>query len=432
MAEPLRTFKPEPVIPDTESDLGAAAPPLGHRVLRRLAAALTYRDFRILWLGAFVSTCGTWMQKVAQSWLIFTLSGSAFYLGLDNFLGEVPIMLFALIGGVIADRHDRRYVLMGSQYVQMTCAFTLAALVYLDVVQIWHILALSFVIGLAQAFGGPANQSLIPSLVKKRDLPNAIALSSIQFNLTRAIGPALAGVVVALWGTAAAFGINGLSFLVVIVALMSLHVRHVAPTTRQRWIEELRGGLSFVRHRQALLALTILIFTVTFLTIPLHVLLPVIAQDVFQGGVGSYSRMLAASGAGAVVGALGVAWMGRFGHMGLTALLVQIVLGFLVLGVSLSRVLWVSFVLLFLCGACLMIIVSLITTLVQLIAPNELRGRVMSIHMVALRGGMPLGSLVAGYIASVASAPLVLSINGGLLALVGVYFLVAKPEIRTV
>ena len=432
MADPLRTLKPEAVITDTESDLGAVAPPLGHRILRRLAAAFTYRDFRILWSGAFVSTSGTWMQKVAQSWLIFTLSGSAFYLGLDNFLGEIPIMLFALIGGVIADRHDRRYLLIGSQCVQMACAFTLAGFVYTDTVQIWHILALSFTTGLAQAFGGPAHQALIPSLVRKSDLPNAIALNSIQFNLTRAIGPALAGVVVAVWGTAAAFGINGLSFLVVVAALLSLHVKHVAPAKRQRLIDELRGGLSFVRHHPAVLALTILIFAVTFLTIPLNVLLPVIAQDVFQGGVGDYSRMLAASGMGAVVGALLVAWMGRFGHMGLTALLVQIVQGVLLIGFGFSRLLPLSFVLLFLSGACMMIMVSLITTLVQLVVPNELRGRVMSINMVALRGGMPLGSLVAGYAASLTSATQVLAINGGLLACVAIFFLIAKPQMQQV
>ena len=169
----------------------AEAPP--DRPLRRLAAALTYRDFRVLWFGAFTSSIGTWMQKVAQNWLVLTIAGtsSAFYLGLDSFLGEVPILLFTLIGGVVADRRDRRQLLIMSQCIQMGAAFTLAALVYLDVVRIWHVLTLSVITGLAQAFGGPAYQSLIPSLVDKQHLPNAIALNSIQFNLARVIGPLL-------------------------------------------------------------------------------------------------------------------------------------------------------------------------------------------------------------------------------------------------
>jgi MFS family permease len=158
-----------------------------------MAAALAYRDFRVLWLGAFVSTIGTWMQKVAQNWLVLTLAGSAsaFYLGLDVFLGELPILLLTLLGGVIADRYDRRQLLLSSQYIQMATAFTLAALVYLGEVRIWHVLGLSVVTGLAQAFGGPAHQSLLPSLVDQKDLPNAIAFNSIQFNLARVFAPAV-------------------------------------------------------------------------------------------------------------------------------------------------------------------------------------------------------------------------------------------------
>ena len=166
------------------------------------------------------------MQKVAQAWLILTLTGSAFFLGLDWFVGELPILLLTLVGGVIADRKDRRQLLLGSQYVQMTCAFLLALLVYLDVVRIWHILVLSVMTGVAQAFGGPAYQSLIPSLVQRRNLPNAIALNSIQFNLARVIGPLIAGAALAAFGMVACFGLNGVSFLFVIAALIALKFDH--------------------------------------------------------------------------------------------------------------------------------------------------------------------------------------------------------------
>src|SRR4051812_28098235 len=169
------------------------------------------------------------MQKVAQSWLILTITGtsSAFFLGLDSFLGEVPILLLTLIGGVVADRRDRRQLLLMSHYIQMSAAFTLAALVYWDVVHIWHVLTLSVITGMAQAFGGPAHQSLMPSLVDKQHLPNAIALNSIQFNLARLIGPLLAGATLAAFGMVACFGLNGLSFLAVIVAILMLRARHI-------------------------------------------------------------------------------------------------------------------------------------------------------------------------------------------------------------
>ena len=400
--------------------------------LHRLGAAFTYRDFRVLWLGAFTSTVGTWTQRVAQNWLVLTLTGSAFYLGLDSFLGELPVLLFTLIGGVIADRHDRRYLLVGSQCGQMASAFILAALVYFDVIEVWHILVLSFVSGCAQAFGGPAYQSLLPALVPKQHLPNAIALNSIQFNLARVIGPLIAGVALTAIGTAACFGMNGLSFLVVIVALLSLKVKHLPPPTRQRMMDELRGGLSYVRHQGSLAALTSLAFATTFLGLPLLTLLPVIAQDVFQQGVGQYSKMMAFSGAGAVVGALVVAWLGKFRHMGRTLLIVQIVFGALIVAFSLSRVILLSEVLLFFAGSMLIMVFSLVTSLVQLVAPDELRGRVMSIFMVSFRGGIPLGNLAAGFVASRVSAPFVLTVNGALLASVACVFLLTNPGVRRI
>lgn len=399
-------------------------------IFRRALAAFTYRDFRILWFGAFTSTVGTWMQKVAQSWLIFEITRSSFYLGLDDFLGQLPILLLTLVGGVIADRHDRRHLLIGSQYIQMATAFTLAALVLADQVRIWHILALSFTAGLGQAFGGPAYQALVPSLVERKDLPNAIALNSIQFNLARVIGPLLAGITLTLYGAAMCFGLNGVSFLVVILALLSLRVTHIPPVDRKPMLQELKGGLSYVRGQPAIVALTVLAFLTAFLGLPLLTFLPIFAREVFDGGVGRYSEMMAYSGMGAVVGALVTAWLGRFRHMGLTLLVMQSAFGALVAAFALSRIGWLSNLLLFLDGAALIMVFSLTASLVQLIVPDHLRGRVVSIYMVAFRGGMPLGSLSAGYAAALTSAPLVLTVNGSLLALVALYFLVRSHGVR--
>jgi predicted MFS family arabinose efflux permease len=398
----------------------------------RIAAALTYRDFRVLWAGAFTSSIGTWMQKVAQSWLVLTIAGpsSAFFLGLDSFLGEAPILLFTLVGGVVADRRDRRQLLLMSQYVQMTTAFILAALVYWDVVRIWHVLTLSVITGMAQAFGGPAHQSLVPSLVDKEHLPNAIALNSIQFNLARVIGPLIAGAALTAFGMAACFGINGLSFLAVIAALLSLHITHTPSGSRTRMHEELRGGLSYVKRQPGLIGLTILAFVTTYLATPLLTFLPLFAQNVFGGGVGQYTRLMACAGAGAVTGALVVAWLGKFDGMGRTALVLQFALGTLVVLFAVTRLIWITAILLFAAGVCMVMVFALLSSLVQLIAPNEMRGRVVSIYMVAFRGGMPLGALAAGYVATLTSAPTVLTANGVLLSLAAAWFLLKREGVR--
>jgi MFS family permease len=403
---------------------------LGHPFLQRALSSLAFRDFRLLWSGAFASTIGTWMQKVAQSWLIFDLTKSSFYLGLDDFLGQLPILLFTVLGGVIADRHDRRRLLIGSQYVQMSTAFVLAALVWTGVVRIEHILLLSFMTGLAQAFGGPAYQSLMPMLVPRPHLPNAIALNSIQFNLSRIFGSLLAGAALAAFGTAVCFVLNGFSFLIVIAAIMALSVKHLPPAERKPILHELRGGFSYVKREPSLIALTAVAFLTTVLGLPLLTFLPVFAQEVFKGDIGLYSRMMAFSGAGSVVGALTVAWLGRPRHMGLILLGVQVVLGLLLAGFALSRTLWLSEVILFTVGFSSMIVTAMTTSLVQLIVPDHLRGRVVSIYMVAFRGGMPLGSLASGYAATFVGVPAVLAVNGALVSLVALYFLARGHGIR--
>jgi MFS family permease len=404
-----------------------------------MLAAFAYRDFRVQWFGACSSSIGTWVQISAQNWMVQALTGSAFYLGLDGFLQGLPLMLFMLIGGVLADRRDRRQTLLTSQYIQMTTAAILALLVFLDVVKIWHILLLSFTTGVAQSFGGPAYQSLIPSLVDKKDLPNAVALNSIQFNVARVLGPLVFGVTIAAFakwgytdqqGMGACFVLNALSFLVVIWALMSLHVKHIPSTGTTRMRDELQGGLSYVRHHGSLSSLIVLASATTFLGFSVLTILPLFAKQVFHEGAATYSHLLAFSGAGSVVGALIVAWLGKFKRMGLTALLVQAVYGALIFAFAMSKVMWVSEVLLFLTGAALMVVFSTVTSLIQLIAPNEMRGRVMSIYMVAFRGGMPLGSLASGYLATFLGAPNVIAINGILLIVVAAYFLVRSHGVR--
>jgi len=422
---------PVAIPPAEPTSLSEPPPPTG---FRRIATALTYRDFRVLWFGAFTSTIGTWMQKVAQNWLVLTIAGtsSAFFLGLDSFLGELPILLLTLVGGVVADRYDRRRLLLTSQYIQMAAAFTLAALVYWDVVRIWHVLALSVLTGLAQAFGGPAYQSLLPSLVSKNDVPNAIAFNSIQFNLARVIGPLLAGAALAAFGMVACFGLNGLSFFAVIVAILMLHVRHTPPAAKTRMHHELKSGFEYARAHPALLSLAVLGFSATFLGGPLLTFLPLFAQNVFRGGVTQYTHLMSFAGAGAVTGALVVAWLGKFRHMGRTLLILQVVFGILIALFAVTRIFWINAVLLFGCASCMVMVFAMLSSLVQLNAPNEMRGRVMSIYMVAFRGGSPLGGLVGGWMATLAGAPSVLIVNGVLLSLVATWFLTRSDGVREI
>jgi len=404
-------------------------------------AAFAYRDFRVQWFGACTSSIGTWTQSSAQNWMVLSLTGSAFFLGLDAFLQQLPIMLFTLIGGVLADRRDRRHTLLTSQYIQMTTAAALAMLVFFDLVKIWQILVLSFMTGLAQAFGGPAYQALIPSLVNNKDLPNAVAFNSIQVNVARVIGPLVFGatlVVFATWGfsdaqgMAACFLVNALSFIVVIYTLMSLHVKHIPPVAVHRMRDEMRTGLSYVARNGDLVSLTVLAAATTFLGFATITFLPLFTQQVFHEGASTYSRLLAFSGAGSIVGALVVAWLGKFAKMGWTTLMVQAVYGLLMVAFAMSRAVWLSELMLFAMGAAMMVAFSTITSLVQLIAPNEIRGRVMSIYMLAFRGGMPLGSLVSGYLATLVGPILVLEVNGVLLVGVAGYFMLRNHGVRDI
>jgi MFS family permease len=402
-----------------------APDPPQRRGLARLASALHSRNFRLLWCGNVLSTSGTWMQKVAQNWLVLTIGGSPFWLGLDAFVGELPILLLTLVGGVIADRHDRRWLLIGSQVVQAICAFVLAGLVFfLDTkVPIWSVLALSFCTGIAQAFGGPAYQSLLPALVPREDLPNAVALNSIQFNLSRILGPLIASLALAATGLTVCFLLNGLSFFVVIAALLLLRLDRGVPNVRRSIADEMRTGLSYVRHRPALLELTVLGFLMTFMAFPMQTLLPVMAKNVFHQGVDGYSHLMIVSGIGAVLGAGIVAWRGRAPHMGRHALVLGALVGLLLVAFSTARTLPVAYPLLLVTSVALLIVTSTAISLAQLAAPDEMRGRVMSIFMVAFRGGLPLGGLAVGSLASATSAPTALAACGVGLALVSAAFL---------
>lgn len=398
-------------------------------MLTHIFRAFRYRDFRLMWFGACTSSVGTWMQKLAQSWLVLQISNSPFMLGLDAFLGEIPIFLFSLVGGVVADRMDRRTLLLAGQILQMSCAFTLATLFAFDVVRVWHILCLSFIVGLAQAFGGPAYAALIPALVKPDDLPNAIAMNSIQFNLARVLGPALGGLALTRLGATWCFALNGVSYLAVIASLLALRIRFRPARGESSLVDSMKEGIAFIRGQAAMVSLIALAFLTALLGVPVVVFLPVFARDVFRQGPDLYTLLLSVSGAGSIAGALLVAAFGHGKHKGLGTLAGLILLGLSIAAFALSKNLVLSCLLLFVAGAALIVVFAMVTSLVQLITRDEMRGRVMSVYNVAFRGGMPIGSLLTGSLVPVFTAPVVLGVAGLLLAALGVYFMLGHRRI---
>jgi predicted MFS family arabinose efflux permease len=382
-----------------------------------------------MWFGACTSSIGTWMQIVAQGWLIYRLSHSAFLLALDQFLGGIPIFLFSLIGGVVADRIERRKILLVSQYMQMGSATLLTILVTTGVVHVWHILCLSFVSGLAQAFGGPAYQALIPTLVDREDMPNAIALNSIQFNMAVTIGPALAGQALAKLGEKWCFGLNAISFLAPIITLSIITTRFLPVSTTESMFSSLKEGIKFLRRQNSMEALTVLAFCMTALSMPMRTYMPVFVKDIFHRGPETYGNLLSLMGLGSICGSLFVAERGNIRHKGRFALSVLICLGAGISGFSLSKYLPLSYAMLVLVGASMMAVFATVTSLVQLITTNEMRGRVMSVYTCAFRGGMPMGNLLSGWLVPMFTAPVVLGVNGLLLILVALYFLLVQRRV---
>jgi MFS family permease len=426
MSKPIAA--PETIVPVEEKQ----------NALARIFHAFTYRDFRLLWFGAFTSSSGIWLRETALAWILLERTNDPSYLGYLGFLSTAPILVFTLIGGVLADRFDRRRILLTSQWLQLTFAFTLAALAFYNVstmILVWSALTLAFMTGCVQAFGGPAYQSLVPMLVDKKDLPNAIALNSIQFQLARAVGGYIGSFPFAVFAdqmvaAAVSFGINGMSFIAVIFALMSLSVKHIPRVQVGGIRSQMREGLNFVWHQEGLRSLTLLAFASTFLGTQMMTFLPVFARDIFQTGAEGNFRLVAVSGVGAVVGALITAGLGNVVNKGRKALLMQICFGAMIIAFSLTHSVWVAYGILFMAGVFMMTLFAMIMSLVQLIVTDDMRGRVMSIYMVAFRGGMPLGSLITGLLSKGFPLPRIILIEGILMIILATGFLFSRSEVK--
>jgi MFS family permease len=363
--------------------------------------ALSHRDFRLFWIGAFLSNVGTWMQAVAQGWLVLLLTNSAFWLGLDGFFATAPGFIFTLVGGVFADLIDRRRLLIVTQVVAGVAALVLAALVYTGHVNRWMVLGFSFITGCCMSLASPSFLAMTYDLVGREDLANAIAMNSTQFQLARVVGPALAGVAFAVFGLEGCFFANGLSFVAVVAALWVVRPeRKIAPKhsvrDRRAFWRDLTEGFSYVRNRPRVSSLLLLSAVNSLFGAPYFTLIPIYARDIFKLGETGLAVMMGVAGVGAFLGALLVAYLGDFRRKGWFVLSGAIAFGLSIINFGVSSQLWLSMVFLFCIGFSIVVSVALTNTLLQKLVTDQMRGRVMSMFMLSFIGALPIGNILAG------------------------------------
>ena len=364
--------------------------------LPQLVRALRNPNFRLFWSGNFLSNIGTWMQNVAQGWLVLSLTGSAFWLGLVGFAGSIPFLIFTLFGGVVADRVNKRRLLLVTQSAMMLLAFALAALAWLKIITVWEVVVLAFLNGMAMAMNAPSYQALVPRLVKREDLTNAIALNSAQFNMSRILGPTLGGYAMALVGVAGNFFLNGVSFLAVLWALTRIKYPEQKPSHYPGLFSSLREGFAYVRGNSQLRVLVWMTAWASFFGIPFLTFIPYFARIELHVGETGLGLLMAASGLGAVMGAVTVAALGTVRHRGAVVTIGGVVFFSAIIGFCYSHSFVLSQCLLLVEGYSGILMISSFNVAIQHLASDQMRGRVMSIYATCFLGLPPLGSLLAG------------------------------------
>ena len=409
-------------------DSGQAAPIALAPHFPRIVRALRNPNFRIFWSGNFLSNIGTWMQNVAQGWLVLTLSNSPFWLGVAGFAGSIPFLFFTVFGGVIADRVNKRRLLLVTQTVMMVLAFLLAALAWLRIVTVWEVVLIAFLNGIAMAMNQPSYQALVPQLVEREDLTNAIALNAVQFNSSRILGPSLGGYAMAVFGVAGNFFLNGLSFLAVLFALVRIRYPKEKPATRESIFASLRAGLRYVRGNPQMYVLTWMIGIASLMAMGFLTFIPYFARDVLHVGESGLGWLLAGSGAGSVLGAVTVAWAGRIRHRGAVIALGSAVVMAAIVVFCYSSSFALSWFLMLVEGYGMILTISAVSVAMQHLSSDQMRGRVMSIYGTCFLGLPPVGALLAGELSRHVSTSNALAAMSAvsMLAFLG-FFVFSKP-----
>jgi MFS family permease len=400
--------------------------------LRSIGRALRHRNYRLFFSGQSISLIGTWLTRIATSWLIYRLTGSALLLGVLGFAGQIPTFLLAPLAGVLVDRWDRHRVLVVTQVLAMVQSAALAALALAGVIQVWHVVALSVFQGIINAFDMPARQALVVEMVEDRaDLPNAIALNSSMVNAARLLGPSIAGILIAGVGEGYCFLIDAVSYLAVIASLLLMRIpaRVVAPRT-SRVLADFQEGFKYAADSQAIRSVLLLLALVSLMGTPCTVLLPVIAKEVLGGGASTLGLLTAASGLGALGGAVYLASRQTVLGLGRVIFLSTAVFGAGLVAFSRAHVLWLSLPLMLLTGGGMMLQMASSNTILQTIVDEDKRGRVMSLFAMAFFGTVPFGSLIAGVLATRLGAENTILVGGVVCFLASLAFLRQLPEIR--
>lgn len=397
---------------------------LKYKAIKKIFASLHSRNYRYYFIGQGISLIGSWMQNIALSWLVYRLTGSVFLLGVVGFCSQIPTFIFTPITGVLTDRFNRLRIMVVTQMLYMLQATLLALLVIFNLVEVWHIIALSIFSGTISAFDAPARQSLVIDLIDNPDdLGNAIALNSAIFNGARLVGPAIAGVAIAAVGEGVCFAANALSFIAVIGALLQIRIppKPVTPKT-ENFKKSFTEGFQYTFQSVPIRRLIFVLATLSLVALPFIVLLPAYAREILHGGAKTLGYVMSAMGAGALIAALYMA--SRKSVLGLGNLItISIgILGIALLTASFSEVLLLSMIAFFFGGMAMILTLSAINTMLQTIADEDKRGRVMSFYAMAVMGTTPIGSLLAGSLASGFGIPITLIIAGSVTLVTALLF----------
>ncbi len=392
--------------------------------------ALRHRNFQLFFSGQLISLIGTWMQSVAQSWLVYRLTGSALLLGSVGFASQIPVFLFAPLGGITADRFNRRQIVIGTQVASMSLAFILAALTLLHRVQVWHVFVLAALLGVVNAFDIPGRQSFLVDMVGKEDLMNAIALNSSMFNGARVIGPAIAGILVAKIGEGWCFFANAVSYIAVIIGLLMMKVQSPLRALMASPFEHMMEGFRFVDRTAPIRALLLLLGLVSLVGMPYVVLMPIFADKILHGGAQGLGILMGATGVGALLGALTLAFREGVKGLGRWVALCCAGFGASLVVFALSHSFWISVILLLPVGYTMMLQMACSNTLIQVMVPDALRGRVMAVYSMMFMGMAPIGALLGGALADRLGAQLTVAIGGVASVAGAAWFWSQLPKIR--
>lgn len=382
--------------------------------MERILPALRHRNYRLFFGGQSISLMGTWMQRIAMSWLVYRLTNSAFLLGLVGFAGQIPIFLLTPFAGVLADRLNRHRMLVVTQTLAMIQALTLAILVLTGTIAVWQIISLSIFLGFVDSFDMPTRQSFLVEMIEKReDLGNAIALNSSMVNGARLVGPSVAGILIASVGEGMCFLLNGISYLAVIMSLLAMKIRQREMETKRTYIlQELGEGFSYAFGFMPIRSVLLLMTLVSLMGMSHTVLMPVFARDILHGDSHTLGFLMGASGVGALVGALHLAFRKSVAGLEQWNVVAAGIFGLGLMAFSLSRFFWVSLFFMLLSGFGMIVQHASTNTVLQTVVDEDKRGRVMSLYVMAFRGMAPFGSLLAGGLASKIGAPNTILVGG--------------------